>query len=144
MESRNFKGIWIWVFDHLLGLVFGRFIQLSVSNSSKLNDSLAWCLLACAGRKWSTNTNAEEDIMSIIGWILFGLVVGIIGKLLMPGRDPGGFVITILLGIAGALLGGFVGQALGLYEPGEPAGFIMAVLGSIVLRTSRYSTSLCQ
>jgi uncharacterized membrane protein YeaQ/YmgE (transglycosylase-associated protein family) len=71
--------------------------------------------------------------MSIIGWILFGLVVGVIGKLLMPGRDPGGFIITILLGIAGALLGGFIGQALGLYEPDEPAGFIMAVIGSIIL-----------
>jgi uncharacterized membrane protein YeaQ/YmgE (transglycosylase-associated protein family) len=71
--------------------------------------------------------------MSIIGWILFGLVVGIIGKLLMPGRDPGGFVITILLGIAGALLGGWIGQALGLYAPDEPAGFIMAVIGSIIL-----------
>ena len=71
--------------------------------------------------------------MGIIGWILFGLVVGIVGKLLMPGRDPGGFIITILLGIAGALLGGFIGQALGLYNEGEPAGFIMAVVGSILL-----------
>lgn len=71
--------------------------------------------------------------MSIIGWVLFGLVVGIVGKLLMPGRDPGGFVITILLGIAGALLGGFVGQSLGFYREGEPAGFLMAVLGSIIL-----------
>jgi len=71
--------------------------------------------------------------MSIIGWILFGLVVGIVGKLLMPGRDPGGFVITILLGIAGALVGGFIGQSLGFYREGEPAGFLMAVLGSIVL-----------
>ena len=71
--------------------------------------------------------------MSIIGWIVFGLVVGVIGKLLMPGRDPGGFVVTILLGIAGALLGGFIGQALGLYGPEEPAGFIMAVIGSILL-----------
>lgn len=71
--------------------------------------------------------------MSIIGWILFGLVVGVIGKLLMPGRDPGGFVITILLGIAGALLGGFIGQALGLYQLDEPAGFIMAVIGAIIL-----------
>ena len=71
--------------------------------------------------------------MDIIGWILFGLVVGIVGKLLMPGRDPGGFVITILLGIGGALLGGFVGQSLGFYREGEPAGFIMAVIGSIVL-----------
>ena len=71
--------------------------------------------------------------MGIIGWILFGLVVGIVGKLLMPGRDPGGFVITILLGIGGALLGGFLGQSLGFYREGEPAGFIMAVLGSILL-----------
>jgi len=71
--------------------------------------------------------------MSIIGWILFGLVVGIVGKLLMPGRDPGGFILTILLGIAGAVLGGFVGQSMGFYREGEPAGFIMAVLGSIIL-----------
>jgi len=69
--------------------------------------------------------------MSILGWILFGLVVGVVGKLLMPGRDPGGFVLTILLGIAGALIGGFVGQSLGFYQPGEPAGFVMAVIGSI-------------
>ena len=71
--------------------------------------------------------------MGIIGWILFGLVVGIVGKLLMPGRDPGGFIITILLGIGGALLGGFIGQSLGLYQEGEPAGFLMAVVGSILL-----------
>ena len=71
--------------------------------------------------------------MGVIGWILFGLVVGVIGKLLTPGRDPGGFILTALLGIAGALLGGFLGQALGLYRQGEPAGFVMAVLGSIVL-----------
>ena len=71
--------------------------------------------------------------MGIIGWILFGLVVGIVGKLLMPGRDPGGFILTIILGIAGALLGGFVGQSLGLYREGEPAGFLMAVVGSIIL-----------
>jgi uncharacterized membrane protein YeaQ/YmgE (transglycosylase-associated protein family) len=71
--------------------------------------------------------------MGIIGWVLFGLVVGIVGKLLMPGRDPGGFIITILLGIGGALLGGFIGQSLGLYQEGEPAGFLMAVVGSILL-----------
>jgi uncharacterized membrane protein YeaQ/YmgE (transglycosylase-associated protein family) len=68
-----------------------------------------------------------------IGWIIFGLIVGIVGKFLMPGRDPGGFIVTILLGIAGALLGGFVGRALGFYEEGEPAGFIMAVIGAIIL-----------
>lgn len=71
--------------------------------------------------------------MSILGWILFGLIVGIVGKFLMPGRDPGGFILTILLGIAGALLGGFIGRFLGLYREGEPAGFLMAVVGSIVL-----------
>lgn len=71
--------------------------------------------------------------MAIIGWIIFGLIVGIIGKFLMPGRDPGGIVVTILLGIGGALLGGWIGQAMGLYREGEPAGFIMAVLGSILL-----------
>jgi uncharacterized membrane protein YeaQ/YmgE (transglycosylase-associated protein family) len=71
--------------------------------------------------------------MGILGWILFGLVAGIIAKLLMPGRDPGGFIVTILLGIAGALLGGFIGRALGLYGPGEGAGMLMSILGAIVL-----------
>jgi uncharacterized membrane protein YeaQ/YmgE (transglycosylase-associated protein family) len=71
--------------------------------------------------------------MAIIGWIFFGLVVGVSGKLLMPGRDPGGFVVTILLGIAGALLGGFIGRSLGLYREDDPVGFIMAVIGSIIL-----------
>jgi len=71
----------------------------------------------------------------MLGWIIFGLIVGVIAKLLMPGRDPGGFVITILLGIAGALLGGFVGRALGLYGPGESAGFLMSLLGAILLLT---------
>jgi uncharacterized membrane protein YeaQ/YmgE (transglycosylase-associated protein family) len=68
-----------------------------------------------------------------IGWVIFGLIVGVVGKFLMPGRDPGGFIVTILLGIAGALLGGFIGRALGLYNEGEPAGFIMAVIGAIIL-----------
>jgi len=71
--------------------------------------------------------------MSILGWIIFGLIVGIVAKLLMPGRDPGGFIITGLLGIAGALVGGFVGRALGFYREGDPVGFIMAVIGSIIL-----------
>jgi uncharacterized membrane protein YeaQ/YmgE (transglycosylase-associated protein family) len=71
--------------------------------------------------------------MGILGWILFGLIVGAIAKLLMPGRDPGGIIVTMLLGIAGAVLGGFVGRALGWYNEGEPAGFIMATLGAILL-----------
>jgi uncharacterized membrane protein YeaQ/YmgE (transglycosylase-associated protein family) len=71
--------------------------------------------------------------MEILGWILFGLVVGAVAKLLMPGRDPGGIIVTMLLGIAGAVLGGFVGRALGLYEQGEAAGFLMSLVGAIVL-----------
>jgi uncharacterized membrane protein YeaQ/YmgE (transglycosylase-associated protein family) len=71
--------------------------------------------------------------MGILSWILFGLVVGIIAKLLMPGRDPGGFIVTILLGIAGALLGGFIGRAMGFYGANESAGWIISILGAIVL-----------
>jgi uncharacterized membrane protein YeaQ/YmgE (transglycosylase-associated protein family) len=72
-------------------------------------------------------------MMGVLGWILFGLVVGIVAKLLMPGRDPGGLIITTLLGIVGAVIGGFLGRSLGLYGPGEPAGFLMATLGAVVL-----------
>ena len=72
-------------------------------------------------------------MFGVLGWILFGLVVGIIAKLLMPGRDPGGFIITVLLGIAGAVIGGFIGRAFGFYGPGEPAGFLMSLLGAVVL-----------
>ena len=71
--------------------------------------------------------------MGILAWILFGLVVGIIAKLLMPGRDPGGFIVTILLGIAGALLGGFLGRAMGLYGSNESAGWIISILGAVIL-----------
>ena len=71
--------------------------------------------------------------MGILGWIFFGLVVGIVAKLIMPGKDPGGFIVTILLGIVGALLGGFLGRMLGLYETGEAAGFIVATLGAILV-----------
>jgi uncharacterized membrane protein YeaQ/YmgE (transglycosylase-associated protein family) len=71
--------------------------------------------------------------MAILGWILFGLVIGALAKLVMPGRDPGGIIVTILLGIAGALVGGFIGQALGLYGPGEAAGFVMSFLGAVAL-----------
>ena len=57
--------------------------------------------------------------MAILSWIVFGLVIGIIAKLLMPGKDPGGFIVTILLGIAGALVGGFIGRAMGFYGAGS-------------------------
>lgn len=71
--------------------------------------------------------------MTLIGWVLFGLLVGIVARLLVPGPDPGGFVVSIGLGIFGALLGGFIGRALGLYGPNEAAGFIMAVVGAVIL-----------
>jgi len=71
--------------------------------------------------------------MGILSWILFGLIAGVIAKLIMPGKDPGGFIVTILLGIAGAFLGGFIGQALGFYGEGEAAGIFMAILGAILL-----------
>ena len=71
--------------------------------------------------------------MDILSWILSGLVIGIIAKLLMPGRDPGGFIVTILLGIAGALLGGFLGRAMGFYGQNESAGWIISILGAVLL-----------
>lgn len=72
-------------------------------------------------------------MLTILGWILFGLIVGAIAKMVMPGRDPGGLVVTILLGILGAVVGGFIGRLLGLYQRGESAGFIMATIGAIVI-----------
>jgi uncharacterized membrane protein YeaQ/YmgE (transglycosylase-associated protein family) len=71
--------------------------------------------------------------MAVIGWIVFGLIVGALAKLVMPGRDPGGIIVTMLLGIAGALLGGFIGRAMGLYGPGEAAGWLMSFLGAVIL-----------
>lgn len=71
--------------------------------------------------------------MDLIYTILIGLVVGVIAKLLMPGKDPGGFIITTLLGIAGAMLAKFIGQAMGWYAAGESAGWIAAVVGAILL-----------
>ena len=65
--------------------------------------------------------------------IIIGLIIGAIAKLLMPGRDPGGFVITILIGIAGSLIAGFLGRSLGWYREGEPAGFIASIVGAVIL-----------
>jgi uncharacterized membrane protein YeaQ/YmgE (transglycosylase-associated protein family) len=73
------------------------------------------------------------NMLSILGWIIFGLIIGAIAKFLMPGRDPGGFIITILLGIAGALIGGFLGRAMGFYGPEEAAGWVMSLIGAMIL-----------
>jgi uncharacterized membrane protein YeaQ/YmgE (transglycosylase-associated protein family) len=72
-------------------------------------------------------------MFGVLGWIIFGLIVGAVAKLLMPGRDPGGIIVTMLLGIVGAVLGGFLGRMMGLYETGEAAGFFMSLLGAVVL-----------
>jgi uncharacterized membrane protein YeaQ/YmgE (transglycosylase-associated protein family) len=73
--------------------------------------------------------------MAILSWIVFGLVVGIIAKLLMPGKDPGGFIVTMLLGIAGSLIGGFIGRAFTGSSPGASAGagYIMSIAGAVIL-----------
>ncbi len=72
--------------------------------------------------------------MGVISWLIFGLVIGAIAKLLMPGRDPGGFIVTIILGIVGSFLGGFIGRAIGMYGPQQrSAGWIMSIVGAIVI-----------
>jgi len=71
--------------------------------------------------------------MTLIWTLIIGLIVGAVAKLLMPGKDPGGIIITMLLGIAGAFVGTFIGRALGLYRDGASAGFIVSVIGAIIL-----------
>jgi uncharacterized membrane protein YeaQ/YmgE (transglycosylase-associated protein family) len=71
--------------------------------------------------------------MEIIGTLVVGLIAGVIAKLLMPGKDPGGCIITILLGIAGAFVATYLGKLLGIYEPGDTAGFIGATIGAIII-----------
>lgn len=69
----------------------------------------------------------------ILAWIVIGGIAGAIAKLLMPGRDPGGCIITVLLGVVGALVAGWLGQQVGWYEPGEGAGFLAAIVGAFLL-----------
>ena len=68
-----------------------------------------------------------------LAWIIIGLIAGAIAKFLTPGRDPSGCLMTILLGIAGAVLAGFLGQKLGWYSPGEGAGFLAAIVGAVLI-----------
>lgn len=70
---------------------------------------------------------------SWLWWIIIGGIAGGIAKLLMPGRDPGGCIVTILLGIAGAFVAGWLGQAVGWYDPGEGAGFLAAIVGAFII-----------
>lgn len=72
-------------------------------------------------------------MFGILGWIVFGLIVGALAKLVMPGRDGGGIIVTMLLGIVGAVVGGWVGRAMGMYGANEPAGFLMSLVGAVVV-----------
>jgi uncharacterized membrane protein YeaQ/YmgE (transglycosylase-associated protein family) len=72
-------------------------------------------------------------MITVLGWILFGLVIGALAKLVMPGHDPGGIIVTMILGIVGAVVGGFIGRSMGLYQSGQAAGFWMSLLGAIVV-----------
>ena len=71
--------------------------------------------------------------MHFLWMLIIGLVVGVLAKLIMPGRDPGGFIVTILLGIAGSYVAGLIGRAVGWYAEGQSAGFIASVIGAVVL-----------
>jgi uncharacterized membrane protein YeaQ/YmgE (transglycosylase-associated protein family) len=71
--------------------------------------------------------------MAMLWMLIIGLIAGVVAKLLMPGRDPGGIIVTTLLGVAGAFVGGLIGRVLGLYESGTSAGFIMSVIGAMLL-----------
>ena len=72
-------------------------------------------------------------VSGLVWFLLIGLIAGAIAKLLMPGRDPGGCIVTILIGIAGAVLAGFIGQSVGWYQAGQGAGFIAAIVGALVI-----------
>jgi uncharacterized membrane protein YeaQ/YmgE (transglycosylase-associated protein family) len=71
--------------------------------------------------------------MHLLWTLLIGLVIGAVAKFLMPGQDPGGIIVTMLIGIAGSFVATYIGQVLGWYQPGQSAGFIMSVLGAILL-----------
>lgn len=72
-------------------------------------------------------------MLHFIWMAIIGLIVGAIAKLIMPGKDPGGIIVTMLLGIAGALLAGWIGRAVGWYQEGQSAGFIFSIVGAIIL-----------
>jgi uncharacterized membrane protein YeaQ/YmgE (transglycosylase-associated protein family) len=72
-------------------------------------------------------------MFGILGWIVFGLIVGAVAKLVMPGKDPGGILVTMVLGIVGAVLGGWLGRTMGMYGENDPAGFLMSLVGAVLL-----------
>ena len=75
----------------------------------------------------------EEYMFALLWEAIIGLVVGALAKLIMPGKDPGGIIVTMLLGIAGSILAGWLGKAVGWYQPGQRAGFFMSLIGALIL-----------
>jgi len=94
--------------------------------------AIAIDLPSIAGHPWS-GALTEEGLMSIIGTLVIGLLAGLVARFLMPGRDAAGFIVTMLLGVAGAFVASWIGQALGWYRAGQPAGFIGAVIGALLI-----------
>jgi uncharacterized membrane protein YeaQ/YmgE (transglycosylase-associated protein family) len=72
-------------------------------------------------------------MLHTLAFLLFGLVVGALARLIVPGREPGGWIISMLLGVGGSFLGGFIGRSFGMYQEGQPTGFIMALIGAVIL-----------
>ena len=101
--------------------------------SNKSGSARAIDLPGCVGYNQRAVSRRFPIHMHLIGAILIGLIVGVIAKFLTPGRDPGGCFITILIGLAGSFVGTYLGQALGLYQVGEAAGFIGSVIGAVIL-----------
>jgi uncharacterized membrane protein YeaQ/YmgE (transglycosylase-associated protein family) len=84
-------------------------------------------------RAYRCGNGSEGRTLGIIWSIIIGFLAGLVAKFLMPGRDPGGFIITTILGIIGAVVASYLGQAVGWYRPGEGAGFIGAVVGAVIV-----------
>ena len=106
-----------------------------VRQASFLSDAIVEDARCMRGRSIYL-TDTEENSMAghgIIMTIIIGLIIGVIAKFLMPGRDPGGFIVTAILGIVGSFVGTWIGRALGMYHQGEGAGFLMSVVGAIIL-----------
>ena len=85
------------------------------------------------GSRFKLARHMDFSAHSILWVLVVGLVIGVIAKLLMPGRDPGGCIITMLIGIAGAFVASYLGQKIGWYEPGQPASFIGSIIGAMLL-----------
>ncbi len=108
-----------------------RHARLTSATQLTTKEERAHSMLHLGCRNWAAFRHGV--VMHLIAFLIFGLIVGAIARLIVPGTEPGGWAISLLLGVAGSLLGGFVGRALGLYQHGESAGFIVSLLGAIIL-----------